>query len=113
MGKELNVQLQEELMADLIEELSSEDTFNESLLKVKVKNAIREIMSARAYPEYYTDEQIKQDLYRYYSNIRKLALYDYNTAGAEFEISHNENSISRSWIERNKIFNGVLPLAKL
>lgn len=113
MSKELNVQLQEELMADLIEELSSDDTFNESLLKVKVKNAIREIMSARAYPEYYTNEQIEKDLARYYSNIRKLALYDYNTIGAEFETSHNENSTSRSWVDRNKIFNGVLPLAKM
>jgi hypothetical protein len=39
-------------------------------------------------------------------------LYDFNKIGAEFEESHNENSISRIWVERNKLFNGILPLAR-
>jgi hypothetical protein len=112
MSKELDVQLQEELINDLMQELSSEDTFNESLLKQKVKNAIREVKTARRYPISYSKEQIINDLYTFYSNIRSLALYDYNSTGAEFEISHNENSINRTWIDRNKLFNGVLPLSK-
>lgn len=112
MSKELDVQLQEELINDLMQELLSEDTFNESLLKQKVKNAIREIKTARRYPTSYSQEQKINDLYTFYSNIRNLALFDYNSIGAEFEISHNENSINRTWIDRNKIFNGVLPLSK-
>lgn len=112
MDETMNVGLQEELIADLKTELEKEPTFDLSVLTQKVVNAIREVKRARKYPLYYTNEQIKKDLYEYYSNIRNLALYDYNKIGAEFEESHSENSISRSWSDRNKLFNGVLPLAR-
>lgn len=112
MDEAMSVGLQEELIADLTIELSKEPTFDSSVLTQKVINAIREVKKARKYPSYYTDEQINKDLYEYYSNIRNIALYDFNKIGAEFEESHNENSISRSWVERNKLFNGVLPLAR-
>lgn len=112
MDETMSVGLQEELIADLTIELSKEPTFDSSVLTQKVINAIREVKKARKYPSYYTDEQISKDLYEYYSNIRNIALYDFNKIGAEFEESHNENSISRSWVERNKLFNGVLPLAR-
>lgn len=112
MDETMSVGLQEELIADLTIELSKEPTFDSSVLTQKVINAIREVKKARKYPSFYTDKQINEDLYEYYSNIRNIALYDFNKIGAEFEESHNENSISRSWVERNKLFNGVLPLAR-
>ena len=112
MDETMRVGLQEELIADLTIELEKEPTFNLSVLTQKVINAIREVKKARKYPSYYTDEQIDKDLYEYYSNIRNIALYDFNKIGAEFEESHNENSISRIWVERNKLFNGILPLAR-
>lgn len=112
MDETMSVGLQEELIADLTIELSKEPTFDSSVLTQKVINAIREVKKARKYPSFYTDEQISKDLYEYYSNIRNIALYDFNKIGAEFEESHNENSISRIWVERNKLFNGILPLAR-
>ena len=112
MDEIMGVGLQEELIADLKIELEKEPTFDLSVLTQKVINAIREVKKARKYPSYYTDEQIDKDLYEYYSNIRNIALYDFNKIGAEFEESHNENSINRNWVERNKLFNGVLPLAR-
>lgn len=112
MDETMGVGLQEELIADLTIELEKEPTFDSSVLTQKVINAIREVKKARKYPSYYTDEQIDKDLYEYYSNIRNIALYDFNKIGAEFEESHNENSINRNWVERNKLFNGVLPLAR-
>ena len=112
MDENMGVGLQEELIADLKLELEKEPTFDLSVLTQKVVNAIREVKRARKYPSYYTDEQISTDLYEYYSNIRNLALYDYNKIGAEFENSHNENSISRTWTDRVKLFSGVLPLAR-
>lgn len=118
MGKEnidsgMNVGLQEELLADLTLELEDSDNFEPKALLQKVINAIREVKAARNYPVQYTALQIERDLYRYYSQIRNLALYDYNQVGAEFETSHGENSTSRSWTERKNMFNGILPLSRI
>ena len=111
MDESMLVGLQDELIADLTQELQDEPTFDASKLKQKVLNAIREVKRARKYPSNYTDNMINKDLYNYYSNIRNISLYDYNKIGAEFEQSHNENSVSRSWKDRDKLFNGVLPLS--
>lgn len=111
MDESMLVGLQDELIADLTQELQDEPTFDASKLKQKVLNAIREVKRARKYPSNYTDNMINNDLYNYYSNIRNISLYDYNKMGAEFEQSHNENSVSRSWKDRDKLFNGVLPLS--
>ena len=111
MDEAMSVGLQEELIADLTIELSSEPTFNADILKQKVIGAIREVKRARKYPSYYTDEQIQTDLYEYYSNIRNIALYDYNQNGIEFQISSSENGISRTYTERSKLFSGIIPLS--
>lgn len=113
MDEEMSVSLQDELIADLTVELSGESTFDLSKLTQKVINSIREVKRARKYPAYYTDEQINKDLYEYYSNIRNIALYDYNQIGAEFQISSSENGISRAYADRNKLFSGALPIARL
>lgn len=111
MDELISVGLQEELISDISAELESEPTFNESILRSKVINAIRDVKRARRYPSSYTDEKIQSDLYNYYSNIRSIAVYDYNMIGAEGEQSHSENSISRSYIDRNKLFSGIVSIA--
>ena len=118
MGKDnidsgMTVGLQEELLADLTLELEDSDNFQSKALLQKIMGAIREVKTARNYPSHYSDLQIERDLYHFYPNIRHLALYDYNQIGAEFEESHGENSISRSWCERKELFNGVLPLSRI
>lgn len=109
----MGVLLQDEIIADLTLELQSEETFDASALAQKVKSAIREVKKARRYPLYYTESQINADLSNYYSNIRNIALFDYNQRGAEFEVSHNENSVSRTWHDRDKLFSGIVPLARI
>lgn len=104
--------LEEELIEDLTVELSDDKLFNATLLKSKVKNAIREVTRVRNYPSYYTDEQKSDDVYNYYTNIRAIALYDYNTIGIEGQTSSSENSTSRSYVDRNTYFAGVIPLAR-
>lgn len=101
-----------EVLNDLEIELNGEATYNSEQLKKKVKNAIAEVRRARKYPSSYTDEQIQADLYGYYSNIYNIALYDYNQIGAEGEQSHSENGISRSYIDRDKLFAGITPFAR-
>ena len=113
MDETMGLTLQDEIIADLTLELGAEPTFNADALRQKVINAIREVKKTRKYPSYYTEEQIARDLYDFYSNVRNIALYDYNKIGGEFEQSHNENSVNRSFVDRNSLFGGVIPLCKL
>lgn len=114
MDEGMTISLEEELVADLTAELKiTDENFNSELLLSKVRNALREVKKARKYPGYYTEEQITVDMYDYYSNIRSLALYDYAQVGAYGEESHSENSTSRSWMDRNKCFAGVIPLSRV
>lgn len=113
MDELMNVGLQDELIADLTLELKDEPTFSSDKLKQKVINAIREVKSARKYPTNYTTEMIDKDLYEYYSNIRNISLYDYNQIGIEFQTTSSENGVSRAYMDREKLFSGIIPLAKL
>lgn len=106
------------LLDDLIEDLTSElsvsdENFNSVLLTSKIKQAIREVKAERNYPEHYSDEIIQADLEKFYSTIRNIALYDYNQIGAEFQTSDTQSSNNRDWVDRNKLFSGVYPLAKI
>lgn len=113
MDETMNLTMEEELIADLTAELSVVDEkFNPSLLTVKIKNALREVKKARRYPNYYTEEQIAKDMYNFYTNVREIALNDYNKVGIDTENSHSENGVSATFMERNKLFAGVIPLAR-
>lgn len=103
--------LAQEIMVDLSAELSTEPSFKESVLEAKVKAAIREVKSVRRYPSNYTASMICEDLQKYYSNIRNIALYDYNQVGAEYQQSHGENGVNRAYTDRNLLFKGVIPIA--
>lgn len=106
--------IEEEIMADLTAELSLTDpNFSPALLLPKVRNAMREVKRARNYPASYTDAQIEADIYNYYSNIRNIALYDYNQIGNEFSTSSNENSVGVHWVDRNKLFAGICAFVKV
>ena len=104
----------EELIAELTIELQKDPAFNAEILAIKVKNAIREVILKRNYSENsYTETQIKEDLYNYYSVIKSVALYDYNQIGIEGEIAHSENGTSRSYADRNSLFADVRAIAKI
>lgn len=105
--------LEYELLEDLSEELSATDPkFKPELIKPKIKNAIREVKRVRNYPKHYTESMITEDMQDFYSNIRALALYDYNIIGGEFQESYSENGKSGSFVKRNSLFAGVIPLSR-
>lgn len=100
--------LEAELVADITTELSGEDAFDASILPVKVKCAVRDVMMRRNYSATsYSDEKIVDDLYNYYSTIYNLAVYEYNQIGMNGEETHNENSINRKWVSKDEILKGV------
>ena len=106
--------LQGELVADLTAELKNDPSFDADILSVKVKNAIKDVALRRNYgATSYSNEMIKSDLENYYSIIRSIALFDYNQIGAEGQESHSENSVSRTWVSRESLFNGVIAFVKV
>lgn len=108
-------ELREEVVTDLAEELNIVEgsNFSRELLNVKVRQAIREVKSARNYPSSYPSEKIEEDMLQYYDNIRQIALYDYNLVGNEGQSSSAENGISRHYVDRNNLFRGITPIARV
>lgn len=102
----------EEILEDLKTELLLTKESDINILSSKVKNAVREIRRDRNYPTTYTDEMIVSDLEIYYSNIRELALYDFNQFGAEGQTSHLENNISRAWKNRSECKVGIVAIGR-
>lgn len=113
MDEMMGVGIEQEIIAELTIELEGEPAFNEKILAVKVRNAVREVRRARSYPKSYTESQIQEDLYNYFSNIKNIALYDYNQVGVEFQSNSSENSVSRSWVDRSSLFDGVYAFVKV
>ena len=106
-------ELLKEILEDLTIELKNDSNLDSDILSVKVKGAIRDVVERRRYQTHHTEEFIHEDMKNYYSNIKRLSLYDYNQVGAEGQISHSENGINRSWAEREKCLDGIVPFAKV
>ena len=104
-----------ELNNDLAAEISgSGNEVLTSVLAIKVKAVVRELLSIRNYDNSgMTDWEIEQDINRYYTQCMNVARYDYNQLGAEGEDSHTENGISRKYVDRAKLWGGVIPFAKV
>lgn len=101
----------ESLLDDLRTELENDVDYQESILRRKIEAAANEVRRARKYPEDYSEEDIIADLNQFYSNIRNIALYDYNQLGAEFQSYSGEGAIFRNFTDRNRLFYGVTPFA--
>lgn len=93
-------------------ELSGDPSLSEDMLNIKVDSAIREVKRVRNYPANYTDEMIEKDLAGFYSNIKNIALYDYNQIGIEGQSVSNENGENRTFVDRNTLFRGIIPFAR-
>lgn len=104
-----------ELNTDLNAELTaSGNTPLTDVVAIKVKAVVRELLSIRNYElSGMTDDEVQADLNRFYTNCLNVARYDYNQLGAEGEETHNENGISRKYTDRQKLWAGVVPFAKV
>ena len=104
-----------ELYTDLAAELTGSGVeILPEVLAVKIKAVVRELMQIRNYGHSgMTDDEIETDIDRYYTQCMNVARYDYNQLGAEGEESHSENGISRKYIDREKLWSGVVPFAKV
>lgn len=105
--EELLKELQTDLEAELVSELHNDS--DKALLSSKIKGAYRTVKRRRNYQEHHSQQFIDNDMVTMYDIVKDLAMYDWNHVGAEGEISHSANGISRSWGERNDILKEVIP----
>lgn len=105
----MDVEFLNEIIAELTVELQSQPTFNADILAIKVKDAYRKVKSRKCYENTsFDDESINEDLYnKHYQDIKDVAKYNFATLGADFEVSHSENSISRSWRTEDEILGNI------
>lgn len=109
---------EEQMVEDIVEDISTElkitegEKYNETLLTVKVKGAYREVRECRAYLPSRTDEYIENDMWHYYSNVRNIAMYDYNHIGMEGMSQFSQDGVSYHSVDRDKLFAGVIPEAR-
>ena len=100
----------DDVSADELEVESEQDIL---LLQSKIKGAVREVKQKRNYAGRYTEEYVVNDLQNYFSNIKKLAMYDYGMIGGEFQKSNSDNGISVSMESRDSIFAGIVSIAQV
>jgi len=103
----------EEIIEELTAELQESEgaKFNQTLLRSKVNGAYRAVKTARKYPQSYTEAFIERDMENYYSQVREIAMYDYNSIGAEGQTQYSQDGVSVHYVDRNSLFYGVLPIA--
>ena len=101
------------IINELTIELKNEVDFDAALLALKVNNAYREVKAARHYPKTYSETSIKEDMNDYYSNVKNIALYDYTKIGAEGQTSYSADGEKIDYIAREKLFAGVIPIARV
>ncbi len=106
--------LENEIFEELQVELQDEPLYNEDVLALKVKDAVRELKRRRAYQNSTLSESdILADLEYHFPVIKQAALVWYNRMGAEGEGVHYENTVHRSFIDDDYIFTGVIPFVKV
>lgn len=83
------------------------------LLEQLISQAEADIRAKRMYPESYTEEKIASDMEKFQSVVVNLVVYDRSQAGENFMASYSENGVSRTWRDREDLFVGVFPFAKV
>lgn len=106
-------ELEASIVTELTTELNKETDFDATMLEAKVHNAYREVKTVRNYPKYYPQGVIDDDMEEHYSYIKAIALYDYTKIGAEGQENYSADGETIKYVDRNKLFVGVLPLARV
>ena len=91
-------------------EITEGERMNETLLKSKVEAAYQDVKLARNYPKTYSESAVEDDMEQFYVVIRSVALFDYNQVGAEGQSSYSADGTSIHYLNRDRLFRGVLPI---
>lgn len=100
----------DETTSDVVVFDSKEDN---PIIEQLIKQATEDVKAIRNYPDNYTEKMITEDLKQFEGVIVNLAAYDHSQAGEAFMASYNENGVNRTWKDRDSLFVGVFPFAKV
>ena len=104
--------MKESIVGQLTPYLKKTDkAFDEELLSSVVDGVLADARISRRYPITYTESMILSDMEKGLGVFRNVALSRYNKIGVEFEKTHNEGEVSRSYVDFGKEWSGWLPLA--
>lgn len=90
-----------------------DDLEDNPLIEQLISQAKADIVAKRMYPDSYTEQKIAEDLKRFESVIVNVVVYDHSQAGENFMANYSENGVSRTWIDRDSLFIGIFPFAKV
>ena len=94
-------------------EVVFDDLEDNPLIEQLISQAKADVVAKRMYPDSYTDEKIAADMKKFQSVVVNLVVYDRSQAGENFMASYSENGVSRTWRDREELFVGVFPFAKV
>lgn len=108
------VRMIEEITSDLWEKLKNEPDLTQGIVQSEVRNVVRELRMKRNYiATSMSDEDIDNDIQNYYSTIRNIAESRCVKLGAEGEVAHTENGVSRSYVSEDELWKGVHAFVKV
>jgi len=102
-----------ELLTELTTEMSLAETTDIAIMRVKLKNAFREIESAFNFHDTHDEDFRIAEMKKHIGNIKDLAMYDFSIIGAEGGTQYSENGIQRSWKKRSMCFDGIVRFADI
>lgn len=108
--------MEKELLYDLKDYLGYDcDAEQESTLLFCIKRAIKSFKNKRNYPSSYSESMVENDMNKYYMCIFDIALYWCNMQGIEFQKSHSESGVSRSFDSERDIYvlHDVIPISRI
>lgn len=90
---------------------------DEDFVLLLIDSLVDEYKAKRNYPDYFTDEQITGDMIVYFTRKKtyfamKVIPAMVGKIGAEGQVSHSENGISRTW-EAEGWFDDVIPYCEV
>lgn len=104
------IENEDETTSDVVVFDNKEDN---PLIEQLIKQATEDVKAKRNYPDSYTDEMITDDLKKFEGVIVNLAVYDHSQAGENFMSALSEGGVNRTWRDRDSLFVGVFPFAKV
>ena len=93
------------------------ESISDEFLLLLVDSLMDEYKAKRNYPGYFTEEQVEADVAAYFNRKKtyfamKVIPAMVGKIGAEGQVSHSENGISRTW-ETDTWFSDVIPYCEV
>ncbi|MDO5540614.1 MAG: hypothetical protein Q4F83_11190 [Eubacteriales bacterium] len=93
------------------------EQIDDDFVLLLIESLVDEYKAKRNYPDYFTEEQIEADVAAYFKRKKtyfamKVIPAMVGKIGAEGQVNHSENGISRTW-ETDGWFDDVIPYCEV